>query len=311
MGTAAATSTKQVYQRSGIKQRWFTKMMRQIQIKAAGNRTFFRPQNVPTRTSAQEFSPSRPNIRIHDLADWRTLVYGLPAMTAKQREDVRHKGITNQYPSLHAEAVPTGYTVFDPARPEVVAVMSELQWELSKCRIALDGQGKLSLSRAPLQFGCSSTHWDDTYFTDRRRHSITPYPTAERAEAQQTIARNIKCLEKKDCHPSTGELPVRVPYTWESKCVPFEYRWRSEPVGGGWDVRPFAAYRKPSKSVRPDRSLWERKWTNSGEEWTVARPLPSDAELLMLPLSQRIGWRRRRPRESGWSKQVKCIKHPQ
>jgi hypothetical protein len=40
--------------------------------------------------------------------------------------------------------------------------------------------------------GCSSTHWDDTYFNDRRRHSITPYPTAERAEAQQTIARNIE-----------------------------------------------------------------------------------------------------------------------
>jgi hypothetical protein len=168
-------------------------------------------------------------------------------MTAKVRDTLRHEGFVFQFSSLEAVICRRDYTKVEPDRPEVAVSMSEPQWMLKNWRITLGGQGKLSLTPAPFQFGCGSTHWDDTYFTDGRLHSTTYYPTPERAEIQQTIVYKSKCLDRKDCVPSTGEFPVRVPYIWESKYVPFEYRWRLKPVGGGgWDVRPFAAYRKPA-----------------------------------------------------------------
>jgi hypothetical protein len=274
MGTAAATSTKRVYQRSGIKQRWFTKMMRQIQIKAAGNRRFFRPQNLPTDMCVLHtdtcvlFSSSRPNIRIHNLADWRTLVYGLPAMTAKQREDVRHKGIRKDlFTSLHAEA---GYIVFDPVRP-----IPE----------------RTSEQKVSALFASTFDLGENIYLLYGRKRRVW----CDNPDATRAIEQAERCMDRKmrfTLADTNAEGSPESPMTKPGKKYRNQGRLRE------------------TRTDNHDRTLWERTWTGN-PEWTARRLPASSAEILMLPLSQRIGWRRRRPRESGWSKQVKCIKHPQ
>jgi hypothetical protein len=300
MGTAAATSTKQVYQRSGIKQRWFIKMMRQMQINAAGNRRFFRPNSVQTQTSVQEFFPSHPNIRVHDLADWRSLVYGLPAMTAKVREDVRHKGIRKDlFPSLHAES---GYTVFDPVRP-IPESMSE--------------------QKVSALFPSTNDWGEDMYLMYGRKREVECDDTDDRREIEQAES----CMSKKH-HYSLVEIAKfngNIPYRKFTDSIPYRilvyYPTLLERIrmptpnkaGGTWgETNGCNRTWKPNKKAKPAwiEVLWTRlkKWTGKAA-WTATRLLPSDAELLMLPLSKRIGWRRKRPSEGGGGKYVKYVKH--
>jgi hypothetical protein len=294
MGTAAATSTKRVYQRSGIKERWFTKMMRQIQIKAAGNRTFFRPQNLPTDAGVLHtgtcvlFSSSRPNIRIHNLADWRTLAYGLPAMTAKQREDVRHKGIRKDlFPSLHAE---TGYIVFDPVRPIPEGTSEQKVSALFASTIDL-GENIYPL-----------------YGRDRNVQSDNPDKT-------RTIDEAEGCMSRKHHYPLehvglTDSIPYRIPVYYPTLLERIRMPMPNK-EGGIWgETKGHNRTWKPNKKAKPAwvEVVWIREWTRNAE-WTAKQLPASDAEHVMLPLSKRIRWRRKRPREGGWSKYVKHVKH--
>jgi hypothetical protein len=248
-------------------------------------------------------------------------------MTAQVRDKLRHEGSTDQFPSLEAGICQRDYAVVDLARPEVVVRMSELQWELSKCRITLDGNGMLSLAPSPFRLGCGAIDIGKSVYPlygRKRARQCDNDPEKARA-IEQAAKRKWGCMmgmtDVQKNVPFTDSIPYRIPVYYPTIFVRTRMPMPAK-LGGTWGEtkgknRIWKPTNKKGNRTRKARPAWvkevfevwkeQRKSLRDSTEWTT-KSLPStDATLLMLPLSQRIGWRKKRADERGWGKHVKCI----
>jgi hypothetical protein len=203
---------------------------------------FWNPQ-PPTDTAAEWMQPlPRPNIKTRDLADWRGMVYGLPAMTAKVREWLRHKLFTFQFMFQR----PCDYTVVDSVRP-IPEGMTE--------------------ARTSALFATTSDWGSNIYFLYGRKRRLR----CDDPDETLAMERDERCMDRKMRYPLqyapfTDSIPYRNPWYFptvlERYRVPVESggTW-GETKGGSQTWKAINSKGRPTRRRKPDwvKALKARK----------------------------------------------------